>query len=368
MIEPGKKITFLLPTLGGGGAERMMKNLAFAYLQLGYNIEFVLCKKEGVYIAEIDSRIKIIELGTYHVLPTALRFRKYLTKSKPDYIISAQEYTNAAAVLANILNCRQSKVLASVRCQITDGLKGLSILNRFYVKSLIRLFYPRADVLVAISEGVARDVSKISGIPLSSIKVIYNPAFDESIIELSQSIEYTHEWLESKMSKVIIGVGRLMDQKDFITLLKAFRQLLSQNYDYKLLILGEGKEKANLEDFIGRNNLSGSIKILSFAKNPFPYIRKADVLVLPSKYEGFGNVLVEAMACGTQVVSTDCPSGPAEILNKGEFGFLTPIGNEKEMSKAIIKAIREPIERSVLLKRAKEFDVNYIAKLYLDAF
>lgn len=368
MINPmPKKIVILLPNLGGGGAERMMSNLALKFFEWGHHVEIVLCKKEGIYLERIPQAIKITELNSYHVLPTALKFRKYLKSNNPQYVIAALEYTNAAAVLANLINRKKVKVMASVRCNISDAIKSISFINKLYIKFLIRFFYPKANTLVAISNGVAQDLSKISGIPLKDIKVIYNPAFDWPVIDMALSNEYTHPWLEEKTHKTIIGVGRLMKQKDFITLIKAIQFLLISDKSYKLLILGEGKEENYLNTYIFQNELTDSIEIISFKKNPFVFIAKADVFVLSSIYEGFGNVVVEALACGTQVVATDCPSGPAEILENGKYGFLTPVGDEKAMAKNIEKAIESPIDKRVLVKRAAEFDVNIIAGLYLDA-
>ena len=228
-----------------------------------------------------------------------------------------------------------------------------------------RWSYRWADRVVAVSEGVAEDVEKLFLVPRAKIVVIYNPIIGEGLEEkASKAVD--HPWLDQDQFPVILGVGRLIGQKDFTTLLKSFFEVKKEITGAKLIILGEGNKRVNLEKEIEELGLTEDVDLPGYVDNPYSYMKKSSVFVLSSAWEGFGNVLVEAMAVGTTVVSTDCPSGPAEILNHGEFGLLVPVGDIQALAGAVVAAIKNPVEPDILIGRAGDFSVDKAVDKYLE--
>jgi glycosyltransferase involved in cell wall biosynthesis len=229
---------------------------------------------------------------------------------------------------------------------------------------LIRWLYPKADAIVAVSRGVGDSLAVVTGIPRERIHVIHNPLVSA---ELTADAEHSpgHPWFDKPRLPVVLGVGRLVPQKDFDTLIRAFA-LVRQQARGRLLILGEGPERPRLMALISALGLESEVELLGFTGNPYAYMRRARLVVLSSTFEGFGNVLVEAMACGTPVVSTDCPSGPAEILEQGRYGPLVPVGDPVALAAAMVNVLHGPIDRRALLDRSQAFSIERIAGQYLD--
>jgi glycosyltransferase involved in cell wall biosynthesis len=227
---------------------------------------------------------------------------------------------------------------------------------------LIRATYPKADSIIAISNGVATDLADTTGIERESIDVIHNPAFSPDIQSKSKE-SVSHRWFDID-TPVVIAVGSLTQQKDFSTLLRAF-SVLRERQDAHLLILGEGELREELKSLASELGIATAVDMPGFVDNPYAYMRQADVFVLSSKWEGFGNVVVEALACGCPVVSTDCPSGPAEILANGEYGSLTPVGDETALAAEIETVLNTTPEPDRLRARAEAFTTEIVADQYI---
>jgi glycosyltransferase involved in cell wall biosynthesis len=215
---------------------------------------------------------------------------------------------------------------------------------------LVKVFYKRADSIVCVSRGVADDISMVIG-KLPTIKVIYNPVVD--VEKIKKLIDEPLEYPIGNELPIVLAVGRLTKAKDYPTMLKAF-SLVLEEVSANLLIIGEGEERGKIEKTISDLDISKNVFLIGLQKNPFKYMAKADIFVLSSMLEGFPNVLVEAMACGTPVVSTDCQSGPNEIIQDGKNGFLVPVGDEKKLSEAIIKLLRNKEVRNEFSKKGRE--------------
>jgi glycosyltransferase involved in cell wall biosynthesis len=228
------------------------------------------------------------------------------------------------------------------------------------------LFLRFAHGIIAVSEGVADDLAVTARIARVRITVIYNPVitphFDEHIAE-----QVTHPWLGDAATPFILGVGRFAPQKDFITLISAFA-LITQPRNLRLILLGDGPLKARLLACAQALGVAERVDMPGYTPNPFPFMRKAAALVLSSRYEGFGNVLAEALACGTPVVSTDCPHGPAEILENGRYGILVPVGDKEAMAKAITEVLGTAPDRNALRARGHEFAAEHAAERYIRLF
>ena len=235
-----------------------------------------------------------------------------------------------------------------------------------YLQAVMRLTYPAASGLIAVSEGVKQDMCRLGGFIESKVRVIYNPA----AIGVSSQLEYKN--IRQKLWGIgfdyhILSAGTLKVQKDHATLINAFA-LLPTLLNAKLTILGEGSLRPELEALIQQLGLQGRVAMPGFVVDPYPWYRTADLFVLCSRWEGFGNVIVEALECGVPVVSTDCPSGPAEILENGRFGQLVPVQDPVALAASMVKGLADPVDRAMLMRRAQDFSVSSIADQYLAYF
>ncbi len=359
------KIAFILRHLNLGGVEkntlRMIKNIDTEK----YKIDLVVINaEEGDFSEEIPKTVNIINLNSSRALFCFLKLIDYLKKNRPDFMISAKEYVNVVSFISAKLSRVNTKIIATVRTNLEWEYKENYSFSKKITYFLACKIYEKVDYLVAVSYGVKESVEKFLKVERKDIKVIYNPIVDKQIRLLSNK-SVKHKWLNGKY-KVIIGSGRLVKQKDFPTLIKAFNILKMDDDDLKLIIIGEGEERKKLGDIIEELNLKNDVDMPGFQINPYSFIKKSDVFVLSSQWEGFGNVLVEAMACGTQVVSTDCFSGPSEILDKGKYGKLVPVGNVNALAKAVKETLTKPLNKEVLKKRARRFSVGRALREYLE--
>ena len=223
-----------------------------------------------------------------------------------------------------------------------------------------------ADGLIANSEDVAQDFKKITGLDVPHLSVIHNPAYDDSIAGM-MNMTTRHDWFEGGSIPIILHVGRLESQKNIPMLMDAF-ELVRDAHPCRLALIGEGSLKPELEARAESSRHAKDINFLGHRTNPFPYMKRASVFVLSSIWEGFGNVLVEALATGTPVVATNCPGGPREILADGKYGSLVPIDDVRAMAEAISSAINTPAAAEDLLQAAERFRADRIAGQYLEAF
>jgi glycosyltransferase involved in cell wall biosynthesis len=210
-------------------------------------------------------------------------------------------------------------------------------INLLAMPWLLRWLYSQADAIVAPSNGVADDLSAVTGLQRNSLRVIYNPVVSRSMLSKAQETP-DHSWLKSSQLPVILGIGRLSKQKDFGTLIQAFAQVRRQ-LKSRLVILGEGELRSELERIACNEGVQEDVSLPGFVRNPYPFFKNAKVFALSSRWEGLPNALIEALACGTPVVSTNCPHGPAEILADGRFGQLVPVGDVTAMAKALLKVL-----------------------------
>jgi len=303
-----------------------------------------------------------------------LKLIRYFYKEKPDIFISAFPHINIVSIMARDLSGAKAKVVITE--QITVSIlkrtaRNLSrrLVARFILPYLIRFIYPRAEAIICVSRGVADDLSKIIH-SSDKIGVIYNPIAISKIDKLAQD-SVDHPWFFDLKIPVILMVGRLNKTKDYLNLLKAFK-LVIQKRPARLTILGKGPEEKKIKLFAYKLGLSDNILFLGFQENPYKYMKRASVFVLSSFHEGFGNVIVEAMACGTPVVSTDCMSGPGEIIENGENGILVPVANYKALAEAVLRVLDNPFLARKLSeqgkKRAEYFSIERSVKKYEEIF
>lgn len=360
-----KKVALYIPSMNGGGAERVMLALANGLAEKDILVDLVLNKMDGPYLKNASEKINIVNLNTSRVLSSIIPLAKYLRKEKPDVILSAMNYVNIVTVLAQLASGSNTKVIVSEHNNLTETKKELSFVKGRILTSLMSWAYRKANGIVAVSNGVADALTNELKIDRNKITTIYNPIFSEDLIKRSQEL-ILHPWINKTAPPLILGVGRLDPQKDFKTLIHAFKQVFEKQ-DCNLIILGEGELRPELEKLIKSLNLDDNVQLPGFVDNPYAWMSHADLFVLSSIREGFGNVIVEAMACGTPIVSTDCPSGPSEILEDGKWGELVPSGNSDLLAQSIIDSLDNPVKVDVRT-RAEFFSVDNAVNKYLDIF
>jgi glycosyltransferase involved in cell wall biosynthesis len=360
-----KRIALFSASLRGGGAERAIMILASYLFRKGFKVDMVLAEKVGPFLSELPTGIRIIDLKKRRILFSFWRLVRYLKEEKPDVLISTMNYVNIVTLLARCLARVPTKIVirevtvASLSKSFSDGIKIRVVLV------LIRLLYPLADLIIAVSGGVAADLREYFKIPSGKIRVICDPVVDEAMLEKAGAV-VAHPWFGSDRVPIVLAAGRLSKEKDYPTLFNAFA-ILKQRTEMRLVILGEGKERNALENMIKAMDLKSYISMPGFVENPFAYMKKADVFVLSSIVEGLSNVLVQAMAVGTPVVSTNCPSGPAEVLENGKYGPLVPVGDAESLAEAIYTVLSEPPQPEFLQEGALRFSADIICNKYLEA-
>ena len=365
MKSTSDRVAFYLPLLVGAGAERVILNLAHGFVQQGVKVDFVLGKAEGPFISQLPEGARLVDLKASRVLTSIPGLVRYLRKEQPMVLISALNHANIAAIWAKRLAGVQTRIVATLHNTFSEKMKN----NAFFSKQklfpfMLRRFLAGADTIVAVSNGVASDYAQVTGIPLDKIKVIYNPVITPEIIQkASESLE--HPWFNSNEPPVILSVGRLTEQKHYACLINAFAKV-REKLPARLMILGEGELRQDLEKQISMLNLEQDIALPGFVMNPYKYMSNAAVFALSSKWEGLPTVLIEALAVGAAVVSTNCRSGPEEILMGGTLGTLVPVDNIPELADAIVGCLNnenKPLDKQSLKRYEPDWAVNEYLKI-----
>lgn len=357
--QSGGRIAFLLPSLEGGGAERVVVKLLREMSTAEIQLDLVLVAAHGLYLDQIPKTVRIIDLHTQRVAEAVFPLCRYLRQERPLILISNMSHVNIIACLAKMLTHSKNAVVCVEHAQFGAEQN----VREKIVQYLARWLYPKADAVIAVSQGTAKSVEAAIKAMRGKVQVIYPPVVDEALLTESEA-PLEHPWLGSEIP-LFLTVCRLSTQKDFTTLLNAF-QLLRRQRQARLLILGEGPFREALEAQVSAMNLSEDVAMPGFTANPYAYMRQVNAFVLSSRSEGFGLVLIEAMACGCPVVSTDCPGGPREILEDGRFGALVPVGDAEALAAAMCQALDAPVPAEQLRRRAMDFSTARAANAFLD--
>lgn len=352
-------LALFLPSLSAGGAPRIMINVGKYFDEQGYDVEFVLARREGEFLEDV-SEMNVRGLDS-RIIRSVLPLRNYLRSEQPDVLLSTPHAANLAATWATALAQTETRHVIREPTTLSNQAREFTSFKDKMIPPLVKRSYPYADQFIAISEGVKRELVEHIGVDESKIEVIYNPIITPDIVQKSKE-PVDHPWFDASVP-VILGAGRLTPQKDFPTLIRAFDCLLERR-DARLVILGEGDERARLEALTDELGINNRVDFPGYVDNPYKYMRQADLFALSSAWEGFGNVIVEAMSCGTTVVATDCESGPAEILADGEYGYLVPVGDVSKLCTHINKALEDPFDREMVRSRANEFRRDKIMPQY----
>ncbi|MDB3936588.1 glycosyltransferase [bacterium] len=356
MTNPSvKKLSIFLPSLMGGGAERVMVVLANEFIARGFSVDLVLVKVVGPYLADLHPAVQIIDLDAKRLILSIGPLIKYIRTERPRVMLSALVSANIIAVISRALSRWQFKLVISERAVSSVALRNNPLFKAKLIPFLMRMTYFRADKIIAVASGVEDDLVENFKLSRDKISVIYNPVVTSRLVELSRE-EVNHEWFDNENVPVIVSAGRLTSQKNFNLLIRSFALLL-ETQNARLVILGSGQLLNDLQQLAIDLKVIDKILFAGFVDNPFSWFRKASLFVLSSDYEGLPGALIQAMACGTPVVSTDCPSGPREILENGKWGRLVPVGDVSALSKAMRNTLLQK-NNPLVTTRAQFFDVR----------
>jgi glycosyltransferase involved in cell wall biosynthesis len=333
-------IAFYLPTLTGGGAERVIVNLARGIHERGLPVDLVVARTEGELVDQVPDGVRLVDLGGRRVLRSLGALAGYLRRERPRALIASMSHANVVAIWAGRLAGQGTRVIATVHNTMSQSTPDQGRLAATLWPRLLRTFYPWADAVVAVSRGAADDLARSVGVPRERVHVVYNPVITPATWAQAQRAP-EHPWFVPGGPPVVLGVGRLTRQKDFATLLRAFADV-RRCRTARLLILGEGEERSRLETLAAELGISDDVSLPGFRDDAVSCMAGSALFVLSSAWEGLPTVLIEALATGTPVVSTDCPSGPREILQEGRLGALVPVGDASALAAAMLASLERP--------------------------
>jgi glycosyltransferase involved in cell wall biosynthesis len=363
-VNRHSRIAVFLATSGHSGVDRIMKNLIRETTSRGINVDLLHVRGHGPYFHEPVEGLRVVDLGVSHVTGSLLPLIRYLRRERPVGLLSDKDRVNRVALLAKRMASVPVRLVVRIGTTVSVNLSQRSWLQRRIQYFSIGHLYRWADRVVVPSAGAADDLVQVLNLPGHLIRVLPSPIVDQEIFALA-SEPVDHPWLNDPAVPVILGVGELCARKDFSTLIKAFARVRALR-PCRLLVLGEGRQRQHLEGLVSHLNLEGSVSLPGFAKNPFPFMQRASLLVLSSICEGLPVALVEALALGTPVVATDCPSGPREILADGHYGPLTPVGDEAGLAEAMMRTLDDPPYSTDLRSAAMDFSVDQATSRYLE--
>lgn len=377
------KITFLLSSLRAGGGERVMVMLANQLVTQGRDVEMLVLKQVGEYDSHVDSRVHITNLDAWRMIFAMPKIVVHMRKMRPAVAIATDEYTHLLLLAAKYISKVDTKIVLRIGNVFSELYARYTDLKHALRLRLIKKFYTYADVIIANSQGVADDICELTSMSPSRVKVIFNPKPLDEIQEMGKK-PTGNAWFDAKDMPVVVGVGRLREQKNFPLLIRAFSKVV-KDIPCRLALVGGGRDEQALRSLAHEVGVEDSVLFAGYQDNPFAFMAKADVYVLPSLWEGMPNSLMEAMVCGVPVIASDCKSGPRELLapdsnhakrletgiERASFGMLTAVNDEEALVDAL-RAMLGSVElqthyANASLERAKDFDSVRITEAYINA-
>lgn len=360
-------VALLTPSFAGGGLERVMLNLANGLAGAGVGVEVVALTATGEFRDQVAPEVGVVDLGAPRMARALWPLRRYLRRRAPRNLLTGLEHMNVGGLLANALAGGPTRVFVSTHKAFSTSVREAEFLRaRLFSTPSVRLTYPFAQGIIAISEAMADDLAETARLPRERVKVLPNVAVTDEMLARAERPP-SHPWLRDKTVPVLLGVGRLHEQKDFPNFLHAVKRVL-QVRPVRAVILGEGEDRAALERLRDELGLQDAVDLPGFVNNPYAEMREASAFVLSSRYEGLPTVLIEAMAAGCPVVATHCPTGPDEILEDGKYGPLAPVGDPVALANAILQVLDAPPDRDFLRERAMNYHTDQVVARYRELF
>ncbi len=358
-------ISLFLATSGHSGVDRLMRYLIPEIAARGFRVDLLQVRDHGPYLENPPPNVRRIDLGhrhTYACLPALVR---YLKSHRPALLLSDKDRVNRTALFARWLAGTGTPLYLRIGTTVSVNLASRGRFERWLQRNSIGRLYGGAEAVLVPSQGAKDDLSAYTGLAADKIKVVPTPGIPDSLFEQPPPLP-DHPWFTQRQMPVILGVGELGARKDFATLVRAFA-LLRRHRPCRLMIVGRGKQQQRLLDMARELGVADDVELPGFVENPYSLMAHADLFAFSSRWEGMPLVLIEALALGANVVATDCPSGPAEILQQGRHGVLVPIGDPEAMAEAMGRALDDPKPRAFQQQAARAYSVSAGTDAYLAA-
>lgn len=340
-----------------------MVDLAREFVRLNHTVEFVLMQATGDFLVEVQDGFTVMDLSAPRTRMVPVAISRYLRQHQPDVLIANMWPLTSAAVLGKILSRWRGRLLLVEHNTLTRQYARWGKLHALFLSGSLSASYRFADRIAAVSEGAAIDTARLARVPPDRVAILHNPIPKRPMPGPEARASAEALWA-CPTGQRILTVGSLKDQKNHPLLLRAFAAMARP--DAHLMLLGQGGNEAALRSLAAELGIADRVIFAGFHPDPSPFYATADLFVLSSDYEGFGNVIVEALSFGLPVVSTDCPAGPGEILGGGRFGRLVPVGDAAALARAMDDALATPADRDALIRRAADFAPEIAARKYLD--
>jgi glycosyltransferase involved in cell wall biosynthesis len=372
-------LSLFLSSFRAGGGEKQMVEIANALAKRGERVDLVVIKPVGALTDAVSSGVQVVSLDRGRIALSLLPLLAYLWRERPVAVLATDEYSHLLVLIGRMLTRVNTRVVLRVGNMLTElaaRYKGKSVLLPF----LIRRLYKKADAVIANSQGVAADFAVYARVPPARIKVIYNP---KPLAEIRRRAQEPtgQEWLDAKTVPVVLGVGRLREQKNFSLLIRAFARVAAE-MPCRLVIVGVGREEPRLRALVAELGLEQRVLFAGYTDNPYAYMAKADLFAAASLWEGMPNSLMEAMACGVPVIAADCPSGPRELLapntdyakrltsglEQAQYGVLTAVNDEEALVAALRLMLSDPPLRQEYAGASRERSAAFEAKDAIDKY
>lgn len=362
-----ESIALYLPNLASGGAETVFLRLCREMLSRGRRVAFVLDRAEGPLLAQARAMgVPVHALGAKRTLAAIRPLACWIDAERPDVVMSAISHNNLAAILAARLARTRCRVVVGEHAALHSHSLAMGTWRHRLMPLLARLVYPLADAVVGVAQGVSDELVEQIGLPRALVTTIWNPVVTDDF-PARAALPAPHPWLSDGGPPVIMAAGRLAPVKDYPTLLTAIARL-RQSRPVRALVLGDGPEREALSALRDTLGLADCVELPGRCADPLPWFARAAALAVSSRSEGFALTLVEAMALGIPVASTDCPVGPRDILDGGQYGPLTPVGDAQALADALAGLLDAPPPPEHLRARAAAFTVARSTDAFLALF
>ena len=359
------RIACFFSTSGHSGVDRAAKHLIPAFARRGYRVDLLKVRDHGPELGELPEGVEVVDLGSRHTYACVPAIAAYLRRCRPAVMLSDKDRVNRTALVARLLSGVPTRLVFRTGTTISIDLATRGALERWIQRNSIGKLYPFAERVIVTSQGVAEDMADYTGLARGHIRVVPSPVVPASLLDQLPPPP-AHPWFGQPGVPLILSVGELCSRKDFATLLRAFARVRRQRH-CRLMILGRGSARERLLALAAELGVGADVSLPGYVSDPYAYMAHADLFAFTSRWEGLGFVLIEALAVGTPVVSTDCPSGPREILEQGRYGPLCPVGDDACLAVAMLATLDHPLPREVLRQAARPYAIESSADAYLDA-
>lgn len=362
------RIALLFATSGHSGVDRVVANLVREFAHHPFQFDLLTLRGHGPYIDDLPANVRQVPLRAAHRNTALPALIAYLLRHRPQALYTASHRLNRTALLARRLVRPGMPVAIRMGMSIAATLAEMKPARARRLQRSMRRWYPQADAAIAPSQGVGQDLRTLADVPADRLHVIPNPIVTPDLLEQAAA-SLDDPWIldgRAQEIPVILAAGSLEPRKDFATLIRAFATLRQQR-PARLIILGEGRERANLERLAEDLGVVQEVRLPGFQTNPYAWMARANVFALTSRREGSGAVLVEALACGTAAITTDCPTGPADILERGQLGPVVPVGDAEAIARGLGQLLDAPPGPHYLKGAVTPFDAKNSAQAYLEA-